>query len=518
MMKPVLLLLAGLAVPAAGIAQPAQAPPAVQAPPASAPTPEELAESAAAVGAGDTQRLLTDAAYAADMLRHLDRLAPIHSGDADASLALDTLRVLALATLERRAEAVAVAESILARRPTDPGNYVGPWLAALSFNDAVRAAAVIEAASRDVPGVARPRLREMFDRPTVLAIFGRLQDDKPARVRLADALFRIGWPGNDDVAADDVRMILIEDRLDNNDRAGAAGLAATLATPVNLVPLMVMKRYDGLLPEGIDRFALLARAIEQRDRETAAALAAAPRDPRRMVARAEHLRSVGRNAEALAAVAPVTGDLAAAADDEEVMWAVNEAVFALAALDRNDEAARLMERIAALPLSGNNHLVNARINHLIILSSIGRHAEVLDRAARLEAEEGFSASDYGNALIASARICALASLSRAQEAAPLLARLRGWGEHNAGALSHAYMCLGDLDSAAALLVQRLGRDDPSSAILALQDYRLDTGDSESDRLGARFVSLRERPEVRAALDRVGRILSLPLAPTFWGGF
>jgi hypothetical protein len=517
MMKSVLLLLAGLAVPVAGIAQPPPAAPPVQAPPARAPTPEELAESAAAIGAADPGRIAIDAAYAAETLRHLDRLAPTLS-DESAAPALDTLRVIALAKLDRRAEAEILTDHILAGRPADPGEYVGPWLAALINNDTARALAVIEAASRAVPGVARPRLREMLDRPTVVAIFGQLQDDKPARLRLAEALFRIGWPGNDDVAADDLRMILMEDRLDNNDRAGAAGLAATLATPVNLGPLMVVKRYDGLLPEGIDRFALLTRAIEQRDRETAAALAAAPSDPRRMVGRAEYLRSVGRNAEALAAVAPVTGDIAAVADHEEVMWAVNEAVFALAALDRNDEAARMMERIAALPLDANGHLVNARINHLIILSSIGRHAEVLDRAARLEAEQGFSASDYGKALITMARVCALASLSRAREAAPLLERLRGWSERYASILSHAYMCLGDLDSAAALLVRRLGRDDPSSAILALQDYRLDTGDSESGRLRARFVALRERPEVRAALDRVGRVLSLPLTSSMWGGF
>ncbi len=509
-----LLLLAALQAPAAAASQAPVQPPV----PARAPTQAELAESAAVVGAADMDQMLTDAAYAVEILRHLDRLASTMSRDAEAALALDNLRLIALARLDRRAEADIVTDRILASRPTVPSQYVGPWLAALLYNDPARAVAVIEAASSAVPGVARPQLREMLDRPTVLTIFGRLQDDKAARVRLAEALFRIGWPGNDDVAADDVRMILIEDRLDNGDRTGAAGLAATLATPVNLVPLMVVKRYDGLLPERIDRFALLGRAIGQRDRETAAALAAAPRDARRMVARAEHLRSVGRNAEAFAVVAPVTADLAAAAGDEEIMWAVNEAVFALTALDRDDEAVRLMERIAALPLSGSGHLVNARINHLIILSSMGRHAEVLDRAARLEAEEGFSASDYGNALIASARVCALASLSRAEEAAPLLARLRGWSERNAGALSHAYMCLGDLDSAAALLVQRLGRDDPSSAILALQDYQLDTGDSESDRLGARFLSLRERPDVRAALDRVGRVLSLPLAPTFWGGF
>ncbi|HVQ09795.1 MAG TPA: hypothetical protein VMS43_15305 [Allosphingosinicella sp.] len=523
-MNSVLLLLASLwtqdvaPVPAP---VPTPVPPAARAPaPTRAPTPAEIAESAAAIGAADTRRILTDAAYAAETLRHLDRLAPSLAGDAEAGLALDNLRLLALAKLERRAEAGAVTESVLARRPTDPSHYFGPWVAALTFNDGAGALAVIEAASRTVPGIARPQLREMLARETVMAIFGQFHADRDRalRVRLAEALFHIGWPGDDNVIGDDLRMILIEDRLDHRDVPGATGFAATVTTPANVLPLLVRKRYDPLLPADADRLAMLGRAIEGHERETAAALAAAPGDRQRLLARAQHLRSVGRNADALAVLAPATRDVAAAAAEEPGMWMVNEAAYALIALDRDDEAVRLMDRIAALPLAQNSHLVSARINHLEILSSVGRHAEALDRAARLEADGGSFASEYGKAWIDSTRVCALAALGRTAEAAAPLARLRGWSELNAPALSRAYLCLGDLDAAAALLVQRLGRDDPGAAILALQDYRLSHGRGQTGPLHERFLSLRERADVRAALDRVGRVLSVPLARTYWGDF
>jgi hypothetical protein len=517
MMNSVLLLLASLFAQETAPA-PMPAPPAARAPaPARAPTSDELAESAAAIGVADTVRLLTDAAYAAEILRHLDRLAPTLADDAEAGPALDNLRLIALARLDRRAEADILTDRILAGRPTAPGQYIGPWLAAMIYNDPVRALAVVEAASRNVPGIARPALRGLLDRPIILMMFGRFEGDKAARVRLAEALFRIGWPGNDEVATDDLRMILIGDRLDQGDRAGAAGFAATVATPASVVPLLVATRYDALLPADVDRLALLARAIEQRERETVAALAAAPRDGVRLIARAQHLRSVGRDADAVAVLAPAISDVAAATADEDVMWAVNETALALLALERNDEAMRLMERIAALPLDGHVHLVNARINHLVMLSSIGRYAEVLDRIARLDADRGFVANDYGKAWVASARVCALASLGRAAEAAAPLERLRGWSEVNAAALSQAFLCLDDRDAAAALLVQRLGRDDPDPAILALQDFRLGRETGPGGVLRARFLALRDRPEVRAALDRVGRIISLPLAATYWGG-
>jgi hypothetical protein len=521
MMNSVLLLLAALSAQAIAPAPPAPVPPAAQpSAPARAPTPEEIAESAAAIGSVDAPRIQTDAAYAAEILRHLDRLAPSLGDDSEAGLAIDNLRLLALAKLERRAEAETLAESVLARRPTDPAGYFGPWLAALSFEDATGALAVIEAASANVPGVARPRLRALLDRETVMAIFGQFEGDggRAKRVRLAEALFRIGWPGDDATASDGLRMILIEDRLDQADVPGAAGFAATVTTPASMLPLLVRKRYDPLLPPDSDRLAMLGRAVEGHERETVAALAAAPADRYRLLARAQHLRSVGRNADALTVLAPATRDVAAAAVEEPGMWMVNEAAYALMALDRDDEAMRLMERIAALPLEQNMHTVAARINHLEMLTAVGRNAEALQWTARLESHQGQYASDYGKAWIDSTRVCALAALGRAAETAAPLARLGGWSEINPAALTRALLCLNDLDAAAALLVQRLGRTDPGPAILALQDFRLSHGRGQTGPLYDRLLSLRDRPDVRAALDRVGRVLSLPLARSYWGDF
>src|SRR6185436_6821181 len=104
-------------------------------------------------------------------------------------------------------------------------------------------------------------------------------------------------------------------------------------------------------------------------------------------------------------------------------------------------------------------------------------------------------------------------LDRGGEAAPQLERLRGQSEVNPAAVTRAYLCVGDSDSAAALMVHRLESDEPDSAILALQDYALSRGSAQQGPLYDRLLALRERPAVHAALGRVGRVMTLPLART-----
>ena len=59
---------------------------------------------------------------------------------------------------------------------------------------------------------------------------------------------------------------------------------------------------------------------------------------------------------------------------------------------------------------------------------------------------------------------------------------------------------------------------PKSLVLAFQDFQLDSDEiREDDPAFDRFMSLSERPAIRAALERVGRVLQLPLARTHWGG-
>ncbi len=520
----VTLLLAGTARAEAPTTTPPPAAPRTDAPaPAPRPSQAEVQASLNAIGAADTRRLLTDRAYAGELLGHLDRIAPYMSNDPAAANAVRNMRLLAFATLERPTDGAPLIDQIIEARPNEAGQYAAAWLAALTFHDRGRAVALIETASRAVPGVRWADLRNMLDRQTVSSLLFQLKTgrENAARVRFAEALFRIGWPGGGDLESGDfIRSILLEDRLAAGDTAAARDYANGITTLGNTVPLLLGKRYDVALPAGADRLALLRAAIERQDRATREALAAAPGDLQRLVERAAYLRGLARDDEALALLRPHLADVpATAANGEHGMWVVNEAALALSTLGRDEEALALMDRIAALPLAGNPQLMGLRINHLGLLWGAGRYDEVLRRAAALDVDAQRFASDYGRAGIAAIRVCALASLGRTAEAAPLIERLRGWSELNPVALSDAYLCLGDDAAAAALMVRRLEAADPDPAIQTLQDYTLGpAARGPTAALHQRFMALRDRPEVRAALDRVGRRMSLPLSRSYWGDF
>ena len=523
----VTILLAGTAR-AEAPAQPAPVPaPATDAPrPAPRPSEAEVRASLDAIGAADTRRLLTDQAYAAELLGHLDRIAPYMSDDPAAANAVRNMRLLALATLARPADGGPIIDQVIDARPNEPAQYAAPWIAAMSFQDKARAVALIETASRAVPGVRWADLRALFDRETIFPLLFELKN--PAgnadRVRLAAALFRIGWPGGGDAASTDaIRAILLEDRLASGDTAAARSYATGITTLAQILSLSVGKRYDIVLPAGADRMTMIRAALDLQDRTTREALAAAPTDMEPLVERIHFFRGLGREEEALATARPHLRDVrATAGNGDRGMWVLNEAAFAFAALGRLDEALALMERIAALPLADNPGLVSMRINHLELLWNAGRHEEVLRRAAVLEASSDNYASDYGKMWVASSRVCALASLGRRAETAPLLARLVALRDTNAPALTRAYLCLGDDAAAGTLMVHRLEGDDADGAIMALQDYAVAPtpamAQSPTGALRLRLLALRDRPEVRAALDRVGHTLSLPLARSYWGDY
>jgi hypothetical protein len=500
---------------------PAPAPAQPQAAP-TPPTPQELEASRQAVGSADVNRLLSDRAYAADMLVHLDRLAPLAESDQEVRLAIANLRLFALLTQERPNDVRAAVDALLAERPTSGPFYAGAWFGALTIEDLDRALAVVETASRNVPGVGWAELRSVFDAEPVVDTLRRLhaahQEDK--RVRMAQALFHIGWTGDGDAQiADFVRSILVQDRLRQHDNAAASDLAAGITTPRQVLLLVTQSRYDPALPPGRDRLDLMRESLALRDRETAEALAAAPRNVRYVLDRVQYLRGLGRNAEALALVMPFTRDVrATVAAGREGMWVINEGGYALIDLGRGDEAVALMRRLLPLSVAEDINLIGPFINHAEILNAAGRYAESLDYARRLAQGDARYANDYGKMWISSAIVCALAGLNRSAEAASELEHMRVQSDANPAALTRAYLCAGDDNAAAALIVHRLQSDDPESAILALQDYTLSQPAGQEAALVARLTVLRDRPEVRAALDGVGHVLTLPLARTYWGSF
>ena len=495
--------------------------PAVAAQPAPA---EESAAAAAreALSEIDPERLRTDRAYAEALLGHADRLAPAAAANAEMRDFLERVRLIALVTLERRAEVASILDAVTERRPRAAADYIVPVYAGSIIEDRARVVALIETAGRSVPGVGWAELREGLGRDNMGNLLYELDSggQRELRVRLARALFGIGWPGDGITgSADFLRVILIDDHLRQGDSAAAAEIASGLTTTRDVLGLIVRPRYDTVLAPGRDRMTVLREALAGEDRTTLQAIAGATPSARLLLERVHFLRGVGRNEDSLALLRPHLSDVAATiAASDEGMWLINEAAFAHIALGRGDEAIALMRELVRVPIAGNGGLIGPSINFAGMLFETGRPAEGLAHARLLEAEASQYANDYGKMWIASAIACSLARLDRGADAGEQIERLRNHAEVNPAALTQAYLCLGRDDDAAALMIERLGRDDPAPAILALQDYELSRGPAQTGDLYERLVALRERPEVRAALDRVGRVLSLPLARSYWGNF
>ena len=498
--------LLGLAAPRLTAAQPATRPP----------SPDAITAAQAALAEADFERVSRDRDYAAQVLGHLDILASAPDVYAQLGSNIEAVRLQPLVALERTDEVRATLDRLLTMRLDEAEQYRLPIYASLSIDDLgslqiwwTRRAATF--------GERDGQSWTLLDRDFVWPVLHRLRrENKPTQIRLANVLFRIGWPGGRESAADQLRLILLNDALERGDRQAAVGFAALMKSPATLAPLLILKRYDGLLPETGDRLAPLRAAIEAQGRETSEAVARSESDLEGRLERVQHLRSLGRNADVLVLTqAQLRDPNAAALGSEEGMWLANEAAYALLDLGRPAEAAGVLRGLINLPVADKGYLISSIINQGEILNQAGRHEDSLAHARRVERDFADHASDYGKMWIRATSVCASAALGRGTEAAPVLEAMRAAADTNQAALMRAHLCLNDLDAAERLIIARLEGDDPEEAVMALQDYALEP---REDQIVGRLMAVRARPAVRAALDRVARLVELPLARTYWGGF
>ena len=478
----------------------------------------EQPEAVRALQSLDLRRLETEAAYAETIVRHIEEIDRLTGRVNEGQLGLDSLRMYALITANRRREAGALLTQLAQAPHRQARDYGLLWFGALRLEDYPRAVALIEQASRSVGASEWPTLRDMLERNHVWMVMRHFSGDagKPTQYRFAESLLRFGWPGHDDPATtDSLRLILIEQQLAGSDTEGARALASMIATPSEMVELILMRRFDPAIGDR-DRLAMLREAISSHDIVSAQAVADRPEDLRRVLARATYLREVGRETDALAVLEPFTRDVpATVALGDEGMWLINQAGYALLALGRSDEAIALMEKLVAIPVAERADLIGPYINHSVILWRAGRMDEALSFATRLDRDHSGAANDYGRMWILSSVVCALEGLGRHGEVAPWLRRMRRLADENPAALIRAHICVGDLDAAEPLVVRMLRGDRAASAVLWFQDYEAGEAPAPERAFRARVAALRDRPAIRAALDRAGHVLTLPLSRVSW---
>jgi hypothetical protein len=110
------------------------------------------------------------------------------------------------------------------------------------------------------------------------------------------------------------------------------------------------------------------------------------------------------------------------------------------------------------------------------------------------------------------RACSYAQLKDTPAAAKAFADIKRHEEDSPAITIETALCLGDFDEAAAVVIRELNdpllRDD---ALNLLQDWTEPLVLSDEERGEQRkLFALRARPDVQAAIERVGRIKSFPI--------
>lgn len=328
------------------------------------------------------------------------------------------------------------------------------------------------------------------------------------RFDLRDALWEAGWNPK---SSSGFWLAYIDGLLERGRMDRALEALPRVTSPSALTQLHASHRYDDLRARAatpaLDIDAAYARALE--DDRAAAEAADATIDDRQGFA--SSLLMAGRFEEALTVADAALALPRPAKDDEDwnaVTWAMDTRSRVLMALGRPDEAVAQM-REATLRVEVEDGNTSQTINLGWMYLRTGRNAEAL--AAVADIDEG-DASPYGLMQAAQVTACAAQALGDTLVANKAQAYLAEHWRDAPTAAYEALACKGDADAMAALLIRRL--EDPELAETTLGDLHIFLPAPNPTAFDARIIAIttevQARPDVIAARDRVGRVLTLPV--------
>lgn len=456
------------------------------------------------------------AAAAESALPLLDRALETTSREGETWRELQRQRGFVLGVLGRLEESREAFAAVQAGAWLDPSFLSLRFDAAAFAEDHLGMLEVIEALVRlqgDAPDGAVANLAE----ENVGSLYRRLVDRPELSARFAEALITADWnrdaaPG----ARDWIIVRAMQNRFLNGDEAGAIRLLDRVESPQALIATLIQNRYAGLWPiierrVGTD----LARIAAFYEETLARAHAADPENVSIIELYALHLSETGQHAEVLTLVTPITDDATRLdAAGERGFWLINHAAYAEMALGRGDAALARMERLIARGFEAGPELISMAINRILMLRSLGQYEQALAEAEALavRTETGNLASDYGKMFIWSAAACSAHALGQDETAARWRARVEANPEANEKAALLTYRCMNDMAAAEAFVIERLASDDPTAMLKEFQHSTVSSRLSPADEeLRRRFEALRAQPAVRAALERVGRVLEFAIS-------
>lgn len=322
---------------------------------------------------------------------------------------------------------------------------------------------------------------------------------------MLDAVFDAHWPRDVD-GGDGLWRQLALMHLRRHELSRATRVALRVHCPIQVFSMRVDKRFDPIRrrhPRAFD----IQRLIQARIRQARDAVKAHPHQLA-AIQRLQKLYLQAGQPDRVLAVSDAAVQLArkgrgaASFTDfgHKYNWILNLRADALAQQGHWNHAARVLKQAAALPEFGQ-----INISQSINLGNLYARMNQPDKAAEAIAQIG-GMSAYGRVQLE--RVKLYIAIDRHDTAAidRHMAFLRAHRRDAVGAWQTALLLHGDLDQAAALLIERLRRPDwRRDALLDLQDYPDTPNTILGKRISDRLESISKRPDVLAALHKVGRI-------------
>jgi len=236
----------------------------------------------------------------------------------------------------------------------------------------------------------------------------------------------------------------------------------------------------------------------------------------------EALRTAGQYQEAIEFADPIVQNWSQIeAVGKDAYWFVNQYAYTLSDAGYPEKAHSLMSRLISLGVSENGALISMAINRAQLLMHWGDFEASLNAIEEIENLQHNLANDFGWMWIYTAKACSLHQLNRTEEANTVLREsIMPISKENPGAHTKMMLCFDEMDKAADIVIERLNssKDKKSVMFSFLEVVSPKNMPPFLADLQGRAAELRARPEVRKEFDKVGRVISISGASTYWGYF
>jgi tetratricopeptide (TPR) repeat protein len=199
-------------------------------------------------------------------------------------------------------------------------------------------------------------------------------------------------------------------------------------------------------------------------------------------------------------------------DPESAAWIRDDLAHALISRGEFDAANDAIKPVALVPTRAKPYLVNFAINYSSMLHYEGRFDDAIRQTRVAEAfGRADTASPYGISIIRYVQLCALQHLGKtadAQRTYDAVVKMPGRSPY---LILNALLCLDRTDEAASLLTAMLGDSRIRIRTFATLQDCVDNPKLPQlwVALRTKTLALRDRPEVRQAIDKIGVPMMLP---------